>query len=364
MDLECRSIKSEVQYKMTRKLGEGRDGEVFLAIRKDRPSGLQQFVAIKFLGSESQTLDWEFEFEGLSRVRSENCAHCYGFDRLNGRPSLVLEYIDGLSLYELSQIQSFEKPEILFIISQICLGLGDLHGSGLVHGDLNPKNIMIDRLGRVKLIDYGLNRHNKAQRMTLQFCAPEMVNEGLLNEASDIYSLGCLYQWLCERCGLQADLDILAQMLDVVPHKRRMPMIAVDSTMSQVVAHHVKRQMTENANRVGTEGVATGFSSRWLMNVKLVTLPLVISLIAGCIDVTARRSFGWLTVISATRWAEVWMSGDKLGYTPLVNVPMTVGEHRIELRWKDKSESYVVQVKSMTTSKLTVKPKVIEFASF
>ncbi len=105
--------------------------------------------------AERQRLAREARTE--TSLRHPNILACYATGEWNGRPYLVTEYIGGESLrHQLGK----PLPVLLTIdIALACLeGLGAAHHAGVIHRDLKPDNIMIDRSGSVKLLDFGLAR--------------------------------------------------------------------------------------------------------------------------------------------------------------------------------------------------------------
>ncbi|MBQ9530678.1 MAG: serine/threonine protein kinase [Eubacterium sp.] len=116
----------------------------------------------------------------------------------------VEEYIDGITLDEyIKQNGALSDERAMSIVYEICLGLSDIHKLGIVHRDINPSNIMLDKFGRVKIIDFGISRTNKADKSkdtrilgTQGYAAPEQYGFSQTNAKSDIYSLGILINYI------------------------------------------------------------------------------------------------------------------------------------------------------------------------
>ena len=116
----------------------------------------------------------------------------------------VEEYIDGITLDEyLHRYGALSDERAKQIVYEICLGLKDIHSLGIVHRDINPSNIMIDRFETVKIIDFGISRTNKIGKSsdthilgTYGFAAPEQFGFSQTSTKSDIYSLGVLINYL------------------------------------------------------------------------------------------------------------------------------------------------------------------------
>lgn len=183
-----------IKLHLLERLGEGQQGCVFKALRRDARSELAQTVAVKILHSETAVELWQREFESLQRVRSPYCVQVLSFERVQGRPALILEYIDGVTLSDLISRHPLEPQIIDEILAQLEEALRDLEAAKLFHGDLSPHNILIDVTGRIRLLDFGLA--NCGSRMTPEFAAPERLQGAMADFSSDLFSLGRIEQYL------------------------------------------------------------------------------------------------------------------------------------------------------------------------
>jgi serine/threonine protein kinase len=189
-----------VSYTVIDQLGEGLNSVVYKAIRSDPFRHLQQTVALKVLKSKNSVDIWKKEFASLINVHSPHCVRVFGFEWVNSRPALVLEYVHGVSLRHLCEAGPVDQKLASEILRQIQIGLDGLHERGLCHGDLSPNNVMIDRSGCVKLLDFGWANHSHSSiRTTPQFAAPELLNGTPPSRESDLYSLGVLEKILLHR---------------------------------------------------------------------------------------------------------------------------------------------------------------------
>ena len=147
---------SSTYYEIANLLGEGLNSCVYRAFRKDEKTSLTQEVALKILKSKKLVHLWRAEFETLRQVRSPHCLSVFGWEWIEDKPALVLECVDGLSLNELFRQTDLSIEEASEVFRQIQCGLEHLRQLGLCHGDLSLKNILINRKGLVKLVDFGL----------------------------------------------------------------------------------------------------------------------------------------------------------------------------------------------------------------
>ena len=114
-----------------------------------------------------------------------------------GAHFIVMEFIDGVSLQYLRQSRVLSLADKLDLLAQAADGLAAVHASGFIHHDYGPKNLMVDRDNRVKLIDFGLAVPNTAafhrpgnRTGTLQYMAPEVIRREPTNERLDIFGYG------------------------------------------------------------------------------------------------------------------------------------------------------------------------------
>lgn len=195
-------------YKILKLIAEGGMGRVYRAKKGRRE------VAIKILnGGIDQDHGKQLfakEQELLEVLKSSE--HIVGFIETGvheGRPYLVLELLDGLTLQQL--IDQRDKPldakDVLEITLGICKALVDIHGAGIVHRDLKPGNIMLvltNQGSRVVVIDFNIGEwfeklayESDMAMGTPIYMAPEQARGEALNEKCDIFSLGCiLYEML------------------------------------------------------------------------------------------------------------------------------------------------------------------------
>lgn len=138
------------------------------------------------------------EYEISLAVDNPHIAHVVVFGEVvSGRPGILMEYIDGRTLYEfLAENPSLPTRRRIFI--ELLDAVGYLHKRGIIHNDLKPENILVSRNGdSLKLIDFGLSDDDshyliRTPGCTMQFAAPELRSEQRSDIRSDIYSVGRL----------------------------------------------------------------------------------------------------------------------------------------------------------------------------
>ncbi|MEJ2719986.1 MAG: serine/threonine-protein kinase, partial [bacterium] len=145
------------QYKIQSKLGEGGMGEVYLA----EDTALKRRVALKFLpaqfASDPESLArFKREAQTAAGLNHPNIVTVYEVGEYEGRPFIAMAYIEGESLSDIISRGEMTVERAIDIAVQVCDGLGNAHKAGIVHRDIKPANVLVDKEGRVKILDFGL----------------------------------------------------------------------------------------------------------------------------------------------------------------------------------------------------------------
>ncbi len=134
--------------------------------------GLERTVAIKALKSAAATeehlaLRFEREAKSLAQLQHENIIHVYDFHRERGAMFIVMEYVQGIDLYDLlDRCRTIPYDVAAIIALQVARALDYVHYRGIVHRDIKPGNIMISRQGGVKVMDFGIVRDRRFDDLT------------------------------------------------------------------------------------------------------------------------------------------------------------------------------------------------------
>jgi len=170
---------------------------------------LGRTVAIKALKSsaaneENVVTRFEREAKSLANLQHENIIHVYDFHRERGALFIVMEYVQGIDLYDLLEKCGRLPYDVAAIIAmQVARALDYVHYRSIVHRDIKPANIMLSRAGGVKVMDFGIARDTSFADLTEAgtgigtpaYMSPEQVLGDKLDARSDIFSLGVvLYQ--------------------------------------------------------------------------------------------------------------------------------------------------------------------------
>jgi eukaryotic-like serine/threonine-protein kinase len=170
---------------------------------------LGRTVAIKALKSsaateENVTTRFEREAKSLAMLQHENIIHVYDYHRERGALFIVMEYVQGIDLYDLLEKCGRLPYDVAAIIAmQVARALDYVHYRSIVHRDIKPANVMLSRQGGVKVMDFGIARDTSFGDITEAgtgigtpaYMSPEQVLGDKLDARSDIFSLGVvLYQ--------------------------------------------------------------------------------------------------------------------------------------------------------------------------
>jgi predicted Ser/Thr protein kinase len=193
-------------YELHEALGRGGMGAVFRA----RQVRLDREVAIKVL-QRDPTPGWDERFvreaRALAKLTHPGIVAVHDFDQAEGLAWIVMEYVDGTNLRQLLEDGKLSPEEALTIASGIAAALAYAHGEGVVHRDVKPENVLLDRLGNVKLADFGLAKlTDEAPGLTRsdqalgtpRYMAPEQLDRSAtVDHRADTFALGLvLYEML------------------------------------------------------------------------------------------------------------------------------------------------------------------------
>jgi len=184
------------RYELVALAGEGGMGQVWIA---DGPHGP---VALKVAraGSSSARQALVTEARALSTLSSAHAPRLLSDGSGEVHPYIAMERIRGVDLQTLIHERGPLDPDtVLGLMRQLFAALADTHDAGLVHGDVKPANLMLDRSGRLRLIDFGLSapawppRNGEKLRGTPPYMAPEFVSApDEVSTAVDVYAAGCV----------------------------------------------------------------------------------------------------------------------------------------------------------------------------
>ncbi len=197
------------QYEINDLIGHGGMGSVYLA---ERTSGTyQQTVALKVMrrGMDTPANIARFKREQhiLAKLNHPNIARLIdGGITDENLPYLVMEYVDGIPLYEYCDTHQLSINDRLELFQSVCHAVQHAHSNTVIHRDLKPSNILITKDGTVKVLDFGIAKllepenpkttffetRTGARMLTFGYAAPEQIEGETVTTATDSYTLGVL----------------------------------------------------------------------------------------------------------------------------------------------------------------------------
>jgi len=242
-------------YRIEEKLGEGGVGLVFRGtdLTLDRP------VALKVLRAEFAARDgvvgrFRSEALTLARLNHPNVATLYSFVCEGDLLMMVMEYVQGQTFEHMVHAfgpMRFQRALPLFF--QALDGIEFAHEQGIVHRDIKGSNVMLNHLGVVKVMDFGIARvlgsvhltQNEQRVGTPAFMAPEQIRGEEADVRSDVYSLGLLlYLLLTGKAPFSAksDYELCRMHLEQAPPSPR----AIAGDIPDAIEHAVLRALAKS----------------------------------------------------------------------------------------------------------------------
>ena len=204
------------RYEIIEELGTGGMGKVYRAY----DTKIKVEVALKILkpeiAADKKTIERFSSEIRLSRdITHKNVCRMHDMNEEEGTQYITMEYVSGEDLKSfIKRVGQLPAGKVISITEQICDGLSEAHRLGVIHRDLKPQNIMIDKEGNAKIMDFGIARSLKAEGITREgaiigtpeYMSPEQVEGKESDQRSDIYSLGIImYEMVTGQVPFQGD---------------------------------------------------------------------------------------------------------------------------------------------------------------
>lgn len=189
------------KYRIDSLVGVGGMGTVYAATTKGGARVALKIVKADFARDETFRRRFRREARIAQMVHNPHVVPVLDTGEHNGVPYLAQQFIEGGSLEQkLKREERLDVPSIVRICLQVAAGLQALWAAGMVHRDVKPGNILLERSGKAYITDFGLAKDYKSSVLTmpgqalgsLDYMSPEQIRGDAVTGASDIYSLGCV----------------------------------------------------------------------------------------------------------------------------------------------------------------------------
>ena len=250
------------RYEFIEELGTGGMGRVCKVFDKK----INEDVAIKILRPEisedEKTIErFGNELKFTRKIIHKNVCRMYDLNEEKGTQYITMEYVPGEDLKStVVRVGQLNVGKAVSVAKQVCEGLIEAHKLGVVHRDLKPQNIMIDKEGNVRIMDFGIARSLKTKGITAagimigtpEYMSPEQAELKETDQRSDIYSLGViLYEMVTGRLPFEGDspLSIAMKHKSEKPSDPRRFNTQISPELSRVILRCMEKDKEKRCQR-------------------------------------------------------------------------------------------------------------------
>ncbi len=214
------------RYQIIEELGRGGMGSVYKAFDTE----LGEKIALKLLkpeiaADERMIERFRNELKLARRITHKNVCRMFDLAKDKRTPYITMEYVSGEDIKSsLRRMGPLSPGKAVHIARQVCDGLAEAHKLGVIHRDMKPQNVMIDKTGNARIMDFGIARSVKAKGVTTSgmmigtpdYMSPEQVEGKPVDQRSDIYATGViLFEMLTGATPFQGETALSIAMMHV-----------------------------------------------------------------------------------------------------------------------------------------------------
>ncbi|MDH4272207.1 MAG: protein kinase [Candidatus Aminicenantes bacterium] len=224
------------RYEVIEELGRGGMGRVY----KVYDQKIKEVIGLKLIHPEisvnSQAIDrFRNELRYARKIGHRHVGRMFDLGEQDSQYYITMEYVEGENLKSFIRRSGHLTPKkAISLAKEVCEGLSEAHRLGVIHRDMKPQNIMIDREGSARIMDFGIARFTAAEGITgsgvmigtPEYMSPEQVETGDVDKRADIYALGViLYEMVTGHVPFAGDTPLAV----LIKHKSEKPRNPQDS---------------------------------------------------------------------------------------------------------------------------------------
>lgn len=196
------------KYEVLGMIGRGGMGAVY-RVRQKSP---RRLVALKVLlggyfATEEERRRFKREAQAIALLQHPGIVRVYEFGEAHGQPYFTMDHVEGTDLRRYVRENSLDQKSICRLMAEACEAIEYAHREGVIHADLKPGNILVDREGRPRVLDFGLARIVRRTELSItritapgtvtgtpEYMSPEQTvgDPDAIDERTDVYSLGVI----------------------------------------------------------------------------------------------------------------------------------------------------------------------------
>lgn len=261
--------KKLAHYQITKALGRGGMGEVYLA----QDEKLGRLVALKLLPDDFKTdparrARFEREAQTVAALNHPNVVILHAVEEADNQPFLVMEYVEGKTLDEIVPATGLSMARFLDLALPLTEAVAAAHAKGITHRDLKPQNVMTDSEGRLKVLDFGLAKlldgpvssddmtiaadsqmtRDGVIMGTAAFMSPEQAEGKMVDARSDVFSLGILlYRMITGRQPFEGETQM--STMTAVLRDDPQPVVEIRPDLPRHLGRIIRRCLEKDPDR-------------------------------------------------------------------------------------------------------------------